>query len=47
MLSTALSNKELSIVVFIKNDTDFLTLTSDIYLLTIHEGLRVLQKATY
>jgi thioredoxin 1 len=47
MLSTALSNEELPIVVFVKNGTDFLTLTSDVSLPTIREGLRALQTATY
>ncbi|GFF58628.1 hypothetical protein IFM46972_11161 [Aspergillus udagawae] len=38
MLSIALSNTELPVVVFIKNGIDFLTLTTDISLLSIREG---------
>jgi thioredoxin 1 len=47
MLSTALSNKELPIVVVVKNGRDFLTLTSDVSLPSIRESLRALQTATY
>jgi thioredoxin 1 len=40
MLSRALSNTELPIVVFVKNGTDFLTLTSDVSLPGHREGLQ-------
>ncbi|KAH3514102.1 hypothetical protein KXV55_001438 [Aspergillus fumigatus] len=43
MLSRALSNRELPIVVFVKNGTDFLSLTSDVSLSSIREGLQALQ----
>jgi thioredoxin 1 len=46
MLSRALSNTELPVVVFIKNGTDFLTLTTDISLPSILEGLQALQMAS-
>jgi thioredoxin 1 len=46
MLSRALSSTELPIVVFVKNGTDFLTLTSDVSLPRIRDGLQVLQLAS-
>jgi thioredoxin 1 len=45
MLSRALSNTKLPIVVFIKNSRDFLSLTSDVSLPRIREGLQALQTA--
>jgi thioredoxin 1 len=46
MLSKALSSTELPIVVFVKNGADFLTLTSDISLRSIREGLQALHTAS-
>ncbi|KAH1485480.1 hypothetical protein KXX06_004558 [Aspergillus fumigatus] len=46
MLSKALSNAELPIVVFVKNGTDILTLTSDVSRSSIREGLQALQTAS-
>jgi thioredoxin-like negative regulator of GroEL len=46
MLSTALSNKELPIVVVVKKGTDILTLTSGVSLTSIWEGLRALSPST-
>jgi thioredoxin 1 len=46
MLSRALSNTELPIVVFVKNGRDYLTLTSDLSLASIREGLQALQAAS-
>lgn len=46
MLSRALSNTELPIVVFMKNGTDILTLTSDVSRSSIREGLQALQTAS-
>jgi hypothetical protein len=46
MLSRTLSNTELPIVVFAKNGREYLTLTSDISLPSIQEGLQALQAAS-
>ncbi|GIJ85586.1 hypothetical protein Asppvi_004445 [Aspergillus pseudoviridinutans] len=43
MLSRALSNTELPIVVFVENGKDVLTLTSDVSRSRIREGLQILQ----
>ncbi|RDH26438.1 hypothetical protein BDQ94DRAFT_176375 [Aspergillus welwitschiae] len=47
MLSRALSITELPIVVFVKNGTKFLTLTADVSLPSIREGLQALQMASH
>jgi thioredoxin 1 len=46
MLSRALFNKELPIVVFFINGAEFLTLDSDISLPSIREGLQALHMAS-
>jgi thioredoxin 1 len=46
MLSRALSNTELPIVVFVKNGAELLTLNSDISIPRIREGLQALQMAS-
>jgi thioredoxin 1 len=46
MLCRALSNTRLPIVVFVKNGADFLTLTSDISLPSVREGLQALQRGS-
>jgi thioredoxin 1 len=46
MLSRALSNTEMPIVVFVKNGRDILTLDSDVSLPSIWEGLQALQMAS-
>jgi thioredoxin 1 len=45
MLSRALSNTELPIVVFVNNGRDILTLDSDVSLPRIRDGLLALQRA--
>jgi thioredoxin-like negative regulator of GroEL len=45
MLSRALANTELPVVVFVKNGAEVLTLHSDITLSSIREGLQALQRA--
>ncbi|KAF4175367.1 hypothetical protein CNMCM8927_000226 [Aspergillus lentulus] len=46
MLSTALSNTELPIVVFVNNGRDILTLTSDVSRSSVREGLQALKTAS-
>jgi thioredoxin 1 len=46
MLSRAFFDRELPIVVFVKNGAEFLTLTSDVSLPGIREGLQALQTAS-
>jgi thioredoxin 1 len=46
ILSRALSNTELPIVVFVKNGTEVLTLASDVSLSRILQGLQMLQMAS-
>lgn len=46
MLSRALSNRGLPIIVFVKNSRDILTLALDISILRILEGLQALQMAS-
>lgn len=45
MLSRALANTELTVVAFVKNSADILTLDSDVSLPSIREGLQALQRA--
>jgi thioredoxin 1 len=47
MLSSALINTKLPVIVFVKNGAELLTLDSDVSLPSIREGLQALQMASY